>query len=212
MVKHEVRGIETGPRGHLDIEMAAQSARRQLAPDLNAKVAAVDLFEFGLQGLHLPVGTRFLAVDYAVDDIPIEGRTEWKHADGKFIVTLDTATHADLAAEVARARFCLAHELGHLMLHRAELIRLAYLPHEAEAALNRTPRQHKVYCDTEWQANAFAGAFLMPTAGIQTLSRAKAGPFGSLPLELRVALHFGVSQEAATYRIKGLRERGQLRD
>lgn len=48
-----------------------------------------------------------------------------------------------------RDRFTMAHELGHFLLHNAL------------TGLGRSSGSIPVYCDPEWQANAFAGEFLM---------------------------------------------------
>lgn len=52
-----------------------------------------------------------------------------------------------------RDRFTLAHELGHYFMHR-----------DVDLALSRINDRRSVpaYCNSEWQANAFASALLMP--------------------------------------------------
>nr|WP_300187100.1 ImmA/IrrE family metallo-endopeptidase [uncultured Agathobaculum sp.] len=52
-----------------------------------------------------------------------------------------------------RDRFTLAHELGHYFMHR-----------DVDLALSRINDRHSVpaYCNSEWQANTFASALLMP--------------------------------------------------
>lgn len=47
-----------------------------------------------------------------------------------------------------RARFTIAHEIGHVLLHGSRSVRYAR-------------GEIPTYCDPEWQANAFAGEFLM---------------------------------------------------
>jgi hypothetical protein len=58
-----------------------------------------------------------------------------------------------------RARFTLAHELGHLILHEGPAL------HRQTSIV-----KHKVFEDSEWQADCFAGEFLMPTAGCRNLT------------------------------------------
>lgn len=60
-----------------------------------------------------------------------------------------------------RARFTLAHELGHRVFHTIKQI----MPCSIEDMENL-----KLYQDPEWQANAFAGELLAPTRMIQGLS------------------------------------------
>lgn len=57
-----------------------------------------------------------------------------------------------------RARFTLAHELGHLVLHEGPAL------HRQTAMI-----KHKVFEDSEWQADYFA-EFLMPTVGCWNLA------------------------------------------
>ena len=53
----------------------------------------------------------------------------------------------------------MAHELGHLLLHRVETITLA-----------REDGDIPPYKDPEWQANAFAGELLAPYEYIKDMS------------------------------------------
>ena len=52
-----------------------------------------------------------------------------------------------------RDRFTLAHELGHYFMHK-----------DVDLALSRIDTKYTVpaYCNSEWQANTFASALLMP--------------------------------------------------
>ncbi|MFU1583910.1 ImmA/IrrE family metallo-endopeptidase [Escherichia coli] len=73
------------------------------------------------------------------------------------------------------ARFTVAHELGHLVMHRNQSI----------YARNKTSGGHKIYEDSEWQADVFASHFLidsrlvLPTMTVEDISKT-----------------FGVSQQA----------------
>lgn len=82
-----------------------------------------------------------------------------------------------------RARSTLAHEIGHCVLHASEV--RAGRHHPEVLALRRAPRGSlKAYEDCEWQAHAFAGAFLMPLATVRSVD---------LEDVLAVAETFGVS-------------------
>lgn len=61
----------------------------------------------------------------------------------------------------ARDRMTIAHEIGHLILHVTEDISLARVPDGTAIP---------AYCDSEWQANAFAGELLAPHEYIKQLS------------------------------------------
>ena len=98
-----------------------------------------------------------------------------------------------------RGGFFVAHELGHCLLHTDQLVRLAQMPKAQQAALHRGRLEvaHEAYEDTEWQANAFAGALLIPARGLLILER----KHGELSPAI-IAEHFHVSTEAAGYRLE----------
>lgn len=80
-----------------------------------------------------------------------------------------------------RDRFTLAHELGHLLMH-------------GNVGLARVPRpsvELKHYENSEWQANTFAGALLVPDEIAISLGDPRL-----------IAEQCGVSVEAATVRLK----------
>ncbi len=60
-----------------------------------------------------------------------------------------------------RDRLTIAHEIGHLFLHGTDKISLARVEKEYEVP---------IWCDPEWQANAFAGELLAPFRFIKRLS------------------------------------------
>ena len=82
-----------------------------------------------------------------------------------------------------RDRFTAAHEFGHAVLHTATLNR-------APAGVDSLP----AYRDPEWQANEFAGAFLMPRRMMMHMRSLK-----------EVTDEFGVTFEAASTRARRLK-------
>jgi len=96
-----------------------------------------------------------------------------------------------------RAAYFVGHELGHCVLHTDQLIRLAKMPTNQQAAFHRGLQAHKAFEDTEWQANAFSSALLMPAAGLAAVE----GEYGYLTTSL-IMEKFGVSREAAGYRLE----------
>ena len=98
-----------------------------------------------------------------------------------------------------RGGFFVAHELGHCLLHTDQLVRLAQMPKAQQAALHRGGQEvgHEAYRDTEWQANAFAGALLMPAQGLLILEQEHGELSPAIIIE-----HFHVSAEAAGYRLE----------
>ena len=84
-----------------------------------------------------------------------------------------------------RARFTVAHELGHLVLHAKQPLRRA-------AAGELKPFQ-----SSEWQADMFAAQLLMP-----------AQFFSWVDNEQSVMRRHGVTHSAARYRLNHLRKKG----
>ena len=110
-------------------------------------------------------------------DIPIRGSViELKDSEGYTKYDRDRRVIEILASPKTyewlekghpRGGYFVAHELGHCLLHTAQLVRLAQMPKAQLAAFHRGGQEvaHEAYQDTEWQANAFAGALLMRRAG-----------------------------------------------
>lgn len=89
-----------------------------------------------------------------------------------------------------RARFTIMHELGHGLLgHRRTINR------------SGIDRDLRTYEDSEWQANQFAAELLMPLDVIRTKK---------LNTAIKIEIHFNVSSQAATKRVKQLLQRGEF--
>src|SRR5690606_39240987 len=71
-------------------------------------------------------------------------------AENKIVLREDV--YEGMCRGVGRDRFTAAHEVGHYLMHRDVPIRF----HRAEGT------RLKAFVDSEWQANRFAGALLMP--------------------------------------------------
>lgn len=95
-----------------------------------------------------------------------------------------------------RRRFTIAHELGHLALGHL---------HEGEIVLDESINAPQPY---ETEANAFAAGLLMPEEGVMASLERLRARLGSQaqPLEwaLWLSASFGVSEEAAAYRMMNL--------
>lgn len=132
--------------------------------------------------------------------IPLDGSEGYARYDAKrdiLEVLASEQTYEQLEERHPRAGYFLAHEFGHCILHTDQLVRLARMPTMQHADLHRLQKGHRAYQDTEWQANAFASAFLMPALGLAALEHSH----GQLTVQL-VADQFSVSQEAARYRLE----------
>lgn len=185
------------------LERLAESVREQLGMPLDAALKPLEFFEdLDELSIQRPSGSS-IPLDYAVVELAhSEGYARYD-ADRKVLdVVASLATYERLAARHPRATFFVAHELGHCILHTDQLVRLARMPTSELAALHRGKTQHPPYMDTEWQANAFACALLMPAAGLVGLEK----EYGGLDA-CDVADRYGVSIESAGYRVENFNGR-----
>lgn len=193
------RGFETlRAHSYASIECRAAKWRTILAPGIAVHDAfpAADVFvaarrvpvDVGDDGYSL----RTLVVEWLPRDQ--EGIT-WLEPERKLVkVGISESTAVGLVGGAPRAIFCFAHELGHGILHRQDMLARA----DAADYLDdgRGTFGHPFSRDSEWQANAFAAALLMPAKGIPEGADAAA-----------VADMFGVSMEAAEIRLRRLARR-----
>lgn len=103
------------------------------------------------------------------------------------LIQIKASVFNGACAGVPRDRFTLAHEVGHLLMHGGLPLHRAY-----DSSI------YKPYRSSEWQADEFAGALLMPESCIDTK--------GSLE---SIAYEFGVSGSAAGTRVRNLNRRNQ---
>ena len=144
---------------------------RALVPNAPAYLDVLHLAEVVLPR-HLP--------DYqfdVVDDEELGGRGG-ETARGIPYVKISRSTYEGARAGIGRDRFTVAHELGHLFLHSH-----LGLARSKRPAANQLV---KAYQSSEWQADTFGGALLMPVEHF----RACADDF-------EVVRMFGVSGKAA---------------
>lgn len=85
------------------------------------------------------------------------GMTEAAVLPDKKLMHIREDVYNALHSNDPRARFTIAHEFGHLFMHKG-------------VALNRGDGNHKAYEDSEWQANYFAAELLAPLDGCVGLS------------------------------------------
>jgi hypothetical protein len=188
------RGIEVRPRSCEDLEWKAAGTRRTLLPNLseNDAVDGVELFEYGLEDRG-PVLLNGSDVTVAVAKLPSELEALIEHIGEPgelYKISLSERSYRWLEERHPRGLFTLAHETGHLVLHRAELRELSTLPHR-ERVLARQSSTHKAYRDSEWQADYFAAAFMMPAIPVLELGDVD-----------RIRARFGVSEQAAQIRLQ----------
>lgn len=198
-----VRNLADQARSYAGIEVEAMIVREILGFGPEDPLPSIELFE-GLGRLRVP--QHKIPVTYGVEDLPLGVDAESRFLlDRECIeVVLASDTYNQLEAEVHRARFCLAHEVGHVTLHSAELVRLSRIPGATAGLARGQASDVPAYLDVEWQANAFASALLMPAAAL-----AKLDAIGKLCVE-EVCNCFKVSKTCARYRLKLFAERHDL--
>lgn len=117
--------------------------------------------------------------------------------DGIPIIGVNSLHHPN------RQRFTIAHELGHLELHRAMITTAVHVDNEFPA-LMRDANSATGTEQIEIQANQFAAALLMPRNLIdQALAGKQFDIDNAGPIE-ELAKKFRVSKQALEYRIRNL--------
>lgn len=180
-----------------ELEKTATHVRQQLNISPYEAIDPLKLFE-GLDDITIsrrserPIPLRHGVI--SLEDS--EGYTKYDRERGVLEVLASEQTYEWLEQSYPRATYFVAHELGHCVLHTEQLVRLALTPPTRLEGLHRGKAAHKPYQDTEWQANGFAGALLMPAVGLLALEREVGSLTASTVSEL-----FSVSNEAAGYRI-----------
>jgi hypothetical protein len=104
------------------------------------------------------------------------------------VILLRSDVYQGVREHQGRDRFTLAHELGHLVLHSG-----------IGMARRVSASEIKTYCNSEWQADAFGGALLIPPEVAISLRDVDA-----------IVKACGVSEAAALTRLRVLRRHGYM--
>jgi Zn-dependent peptidase ImmA (M78 family) len=180
------------------IEEVASRVRKVVAPEATLALPGVRLLE-SLDRYKVKTKGRIIPLAYAVSGVPfgVEAHTAYQREQDEVVITLSEVTYRSLEEEDPRARFTLCHELGHAVLHSEELVRLSELPHTQAALMRGVYATHEVFRDTEWQANGFSSAMLMPLKLMKEVETRNAGRLTTALVQSR----FGVSRMAAETRL-----------
>ena len=191
------------PRSYRGLEQVAAYVRQQLKLSPEEAIKPLQLFESlddirseRASGNAIPLWHGVIALDDS------EGYTRYDSERGLIEVLASEQTYEWLEQDHSRATFFVPHELGHCLLHTEQLIRLAQMPTRQLAALHRGTAEHRAFEDTEWQANAFACALLMPADGLVAFEQ-ECGELTTFDISER----YGVSSEAASYRLDNFTKR-----
>lgn len=192
------------PHSYKSIEDVAADVREVFGLSPVEPADMSEIFEFSIDDYLVGSSGKQVPMIHGVEELTTEALTQWNPEEGRIELLLSNDWYNALCDGHPRASFTVAHELGHAVLHTSTLIELGNLNLRSQAALHRGLKEHKTYLDTEWQANSFAAAFLMPIAGIRKLRRS----IESIT-SISISNQFGVSLEAASIRLDVIR-RGSL--
>lgn len=117
------------------------------------KTAYVDVAEI----LERMIGQNFIEICES-NDLRLENKYAVTYPD-KNLILIDEGTYDAAVDGEGRARFTIAHEIGHFFLHKNQM-----------ALARTTVGSHKIYEDAEWQADTFASYFLIDDSYINELN------------------------------------------
>jgi Zn-dependent peptidase ImmA (M78 family) len=109
----------------------------------------------------------------------------YQSRDGVPVILVNSSMHP------VRARFTLAHELGHHRLGHGAAV---------DRVIDPASRDRR-----EVEANRFAAELLLPGPGVESWLRSNGVPDVDLAVLVRLASHYGVSCEVALHRLDRLR-------
>lgn len=188
---------EVAPRSYAEIErcatdwascVATRDVRRGRAVDL---VGCLEAFSERFEERE----GQLLRFDTAYGDAP-EGSVQL--VDGSVVVKLRSDVWDRVRSHEPRARFTLAHELGHAAQHAKDL-RAHTVMFRDEMVTPVMRANVPIYRSAEYQANAWASCFLLSTPALDVYFSSADDDDEDESLD--VARHFQVSQRAAEYRL-----------
>ena len=159
-------GLSVPPLSLKQIRKRCELIRTIFDIPLNAPVDIVKVFEYILTqiGVEFEIVPKHEMGTKHGETIPSENR-----------IRIREDVYERACNGYGRDRLTMAHELGHLLLHRAETITFA-----------REDGDIPPYKDPEWQAKAFAGELLAPYEYIKDMS------------VIDIASHYGITEKAAS--------------
>ncbi len=137
------RGIVVPPLGTAALRQFAESVRAAFVPEERVDFPIMDVIEFGIASVADP---NFV---FDVQEVEEMGENEGLVPIGGCTLILRRDVYEGACQGGRRHRFTASHELGHYLLHRH--ITFARARSDSD----------KIYTDSEWQADTFAGTLLM---------------------------------------------------
>lgn len=167
--------IQAAPMSRSQIEEVAWQVREKLMPSNQPYFHVMKFLEHVLPALY-PDFTYEILEDREM------GAAEGMNCLGFPKIILPQSVYDAACQNEGRARFTVAHEFGHLILHPKHRL-----------SLSRSASEVKPYRNPEWQANQFAAGILMPEVLVRKYSSV-----------VEIVDAFGVSTQAAELRMKNL--------
>ena len=146
-------------RSWAQVDACARDVLRNVAPECLSVIQEspiLRIFEGGLRDAY--------GIDYGVEELTYGTEAYFNPVANEII--LDLQVYEDLCAGNPRARFTVAHEIGHGIMH-GEYLKEIHSGNRQATVLNRGDIPH--YRDPEKQANRFASEFLMPTPLVEAI-------------------------------------------
>lgn len=148
-----IKGFRVPPRSRAGILATASKLRRCFVPD---NVLFFDVVRV-LENV-IPIAyPEFELIVMPNEDLPNELALTFP--DKKQIIVREDVYKAAVLGD-GRARFTMAHELGHIVLHSG--IQNVY-------ARSKEGSELRSYEDSEWQANVFSGEILAPAHAVKDM-------------------------------------------
>jgi transcriptional regulator with XRE-family HTH domain len=136
------RGIIVPALSTQAIRSFADKVRSVFVEDDQIELPVMDILEFRMERV-------FEGFYIDVQDREAMGDDEGRMVTGRNGIVLREDVYDDAWKGDGRARFTACHELGHFLMHRT--VTMARARDDAD----------KIFCDSEWQADTFAGTLLM---------------------------------------------------
>jgi transcriptional regulator with XRE-family HTH domain len=178
--KRTRKGLLVSPTRTSALRSASEQVRSALVPSDQIEFPVMDVVEFRLTAFFPDFYLDVCGRDVLGDD---EGRV----VAGKQCIMLRQDVYEAAWDGQGRARFTVAHELGHFLMHR-------------ELTMARVREDHHpIYRDAEWQADEFAGGLLMSARHLRSFANAD-----------DAARKCGMSVEAARVMLSKYRKEGAM--
>jgi Zn-dependent peptidase ImmA (M78 family) len=165
-------------------ELAAREQARALVEKLGLKAPPVPV-----EKLAKTLGVK---VEFSPFDDELSGMAFLR--DGKPIIGVNANHHPN------RQRFTIAHELGHILLHRSEL-EAAILVDKSKNFIPRDPTSAEGTDAIEVEANAFASELLMPAKLVRQVLSESTRDLHDDEYLIGLAKRFRVSLAAFQFRL-----------